>query len=96
MAKFIAEKVVKEIIKTDHPVKGCVVNVMGLTFKENCPDLRNSKVADMVFELQSYGVDVHVYDPLADRSRSYARIWNQAGILGKFAKSNGNHCCGFT
>lgn len=66
MAKFIAEKVVKEIIKADHHVKGCIVNVMGLTFKENCPDLRNSKVADMIFELQSYGVDVHIYDPLAD------------------------------
>lgn len=66
MAKFVAEKVIKEIIKIGHHVKGCVVNVMGLTFKENCPDLRNSKVADMIFELQSYGVDVHVYDPLAD------------------------------
>lgn len=66
MAKFVAEKVVKEIIKADHHVKGCVVNVLGLTFKENCPDLRNSKVADMIFELQSYGVDVHVHDPLAD------------------------------
>ncbi|MCX7218958.1 MAG: nucleotide sugar dehydrogenase, partial [Burkholderiales bacterium] len=65
MAKFIAEKVVKEIIKAGHHVKGCVVNVMGLTFKENCPDLRNSKLADMIFELQSYGVDVHIYDPLA-------------------------------
>ncbi len=66
MAKFVAEKVVKEIIKAGHHVKGCIVNVMGLTFKENCPDLRNSKVADMIFELQSYGVDVHVHDPLAD------------------------------
>jgi UDP-N-acetyl-D-galactosamine dehydrogenase len=66
MAKFIAEKVVKQIINAGHHVKGCVVNVMGLTFKENCPDLRNSKVADMIFELQSYGVDVHVHDPLAD------------------------------
>jgi len=66
MAKYIAEKVVKEIIKADHHVNGCVVNVMGLTFKENCPDLRNSKVADMIYELQSYGVDVHVHDPLAD------------------------------
>jgi len=66
MAKFIAEKIVKEIIKAGHHVKGCIVNVMGLTFKENCPDLRNSKVADMIFELQSYGVDVHIHDPLAN------------------------------
>jgi UDP-N-acetyl-D-galactosamine dehydrogenase len=41
------------------------VNVIGLTFKENCPDLRNSKVADIVSELQAYGVDEHVYDPVA-------------------------------
>lgn len=66
MAKFIAEKTVKEIIRAGFNVKGCKVNVLGLTFKENCPDLRNSKIADMIFELQSYGVDVHVHDPLAD------------------------------
>jgi UDP-N-acetyl-D-galactosamine dehydrogenase len=46
-------------------VKGSKVNVIGLTFKENCPDLRNSKVADIVHELKAYGVDVHVYDPVA-------------------------------
>ena len=66
MAKYVAEKTVKEIIRAGFHVKGCKVNVLGLTFKENCPDLRNSKVADMVRELQSYGVDVHVYDPIAD------------------------------
>lgn len=66
MAKFIAEKVVKEIIRANHHVKGCIVNVMGITFKENCPDIRNSKVADMVAELQTYGLDVHVHDPIAD------------------------------
>ncbi|MFZ6691583.1 nucleotide sugar dehydrogenase [Undibacterium sp. SXout20W] len=66
MAKFIAEKVVKEIIRANHHVKGCVVNVLGITFKENCPDIRNSKVADMIFELQSFGLDVHIHDPLAD------------------------------
>jgi UDP-N-acetyl-D-galactosamine dehydrogenase len=66
MAKFIAEKTVKEIIKAGFHVKGAKVNMLGLTFKENCPDIRNSKVADMIRELQSYGVDVHVHDPLAD------------------------------
>ncbi|MGJ9418478.1 nucleotide sugar dehydrogenase [Massilia sp. CMS3.1] len=66
MAKFIAEKTVKSMISSGFQVKGSKVNVIGLTFKENCPDLRNSKVADIVHELQSYGVDVHVYDPLAD------------------------------
>ncbi len=66
MAKFVAEKTVKEMIAAGFPIKGCKVNVLGLTFKENCPDLRNSKVADLIAELQDYGIDVHVYDPLAD------------------------------
>lgn len=66
MAKFIAEKTVKSMISAGFHVKGSKVNVIGLTFKENCPDLRNSKVADIVYELQSYGVEVHVHDPVAD------------------------------
>ncbi len=66
MAKFVAEKTIKEMIAAGFPIKGCKVNVLGLTFKENCPDLRNSKVADLIAELQDYGVEVHVYDPLAD------------------------------
>lgn len=66
MAKFIAEKTVKELIAAGFSIKGCKVNVLGLTFKENCPDLRNSKVADLIAELQDYGIEVHVHDPLAD------------------------------
>ncbi len=66
MAKFVAEKTVKELIASDRHIKGAKVNVLGLTFKENCPDLRNSKVADLVHELQSYGMDVHVHDPAAE------------------------------
>lgn len=65
MAKFVAEKTVKSMISSGFHVKGSKVNVIGLTFKENCPDLRNSKVADIVHELASYGCDVHVYDPQA-------------------------------
>jgi UDP-N-acetyl-D-galactosamine dehydrogenase len=66
MAKLIAEKTVKEMIKAGMNVNGAKVNILGLTFKENCPDIRNSKVADIVSELQSYGVEVHVHDPVAD------------------------------
>jgi UDP-N-acetyl-D-galactosamine dehydrogenase len=54
------------MISSGFHVKGSKVNVIGLTFKENCPDLRNSKVADIVHELESYGCDVSVFDPLAD------------------------------
>jgi len=66
MAKFVAEKTVKSMISSGVSIKGAKVNLVGLTFKENCPDLRNSKVADIVYELQSYGIDVHVFDPIAE------------------------------
>lgn len=66
MAKFVAEQTIKLIIKAGLHVSGAKVNVLGLTFKENCPDLRNSKVADVITELQAYGVEVHVHDPVAD------------------------------
>lgn len=66
MGKFIAEKTVKLMIRAGHNIKGAKVNVLGLTFKENCPDLRNSRVPDIIRELQSYGVEVLVHDPLAD------------------------------
>jgi len=66
MGKFIAQRAVKEIIRTGHPVLGAVVTVLGLTFKEDCPDLRNSKVVDIIQELTDYGIEVQVCDPLAD------------------------------
>lgn len=66
MAKFIAEQTIKQIIKAGFNVRDAKVNVLGLTFKENCPDLRNSKVIDVIRELQDYGVTVHVHEPVAD------------------------------
>lgn len=71
MAKFVAEQTVKHIIKAGFHVKGAKVNVLGLTFKENCPDLRNSKVADVIQELQTYGIEVHVHDPVADAKEAH-------------------------
>ncbi|MFZ5540436.1 MAG: nucleotide sugar dehydrogenase, partial [Pseudomonadota bacterium] len=65
MGKYIAEQTVKTLIQNGFPVKGANVSVLGLTFKENCPDLRNSKVIDVIRELESYGVNVHVHDPVA-------------------------------
>ncbi len=66
MGKFIAEKTIKQMIAGGSYVKGARVNVLGLTFKENCADLRNSKVGDVINELKSYGVEVFVHDPYAD------------------------------
>ena len=65
MAKFVAEQTIKHIIKADINVRSARVNVLGLAFKENCPDLRNSKVADLISELKSYGIEIHVHDPVA-------------------------------
>ena len=66
MGKFIAEQTIKHMISLGSVIKGAKVNVLGLTFKENCGDLRNSKVIDIIRELQTYGVDVHVTDPRAE------------------------------
>src|SRR5215467_13610578 len=66
MGKFIAEQTVKQMIRNGSPVKGANVIVLGLTFKENVPDLRNSRVIDVINELKSYGAHVHVHDPVPD------------------------------
>ncbi|MCK0512486.1 nucleotide sugar dehydrogenase [Aromatoleum buckelii] len=65
MGKYVAEQTVKQMIQAGHPIRGCDVIVLGLTFKENCPDLRNSKVIDVIRELESFGCTVHVHDPVA-------------------------------
>ncbi|HZV55548.1 MAG TPA: nucleotide sugar dehydrogenase [Rhodocyclaceae bacterium] len=66
MAAHIAQQTIKGLIRNGSAVKGAKVAVLGLTFKENCPDLRNSKVADLVRELQDYGCEVSVHDPIAE------------------------------
>jgi len=66
MGKFIAEKTVKLMIRAGVSLREARVNVLGLTFKEDCPDLRNSKIPDIINELASYGVRVSLYDPLVD------------------------------
>jgi UDP-N-acetyl-D-galactosamine dehydrogenase len=65
MGVYVAQQAIKRMIGAGVQVNGAVVNVLGLTFKENCGDLRNSKVADLVLELRSFGCTVHVHDPLA-------------------------------
>lgn len=70
MAKFVAEKTIKKLINDNIRVKGADILVMGLTFKENCPDLRNSKVNDIIKELKEYGANVHVIDPMAPKEEA--------------------------
>ena len=66
MGKLIAEQTVKHMIRNGSKVRSSRVNVLGLTFKENCPDIRNTRVIDVIHELKSYGAEVHVHDPVPD------------------------------
>jgi len=66
MGLFVANKVVKLLIHKGHTVKGSKALVLGVTFKENCPDIRNSRVIDVIRELQEFGIEVDLYDPWAD------------------------------
>ncbi len=66
MGKYIAEKTVKQLIHSNCQVHGAKVGILGLTFKEDVPDLRNTRVVDIIHELEEYGISVMVHDPLAD------------------------------
>lgn len=70
MGKYIAENTVKQLIKADKSIKGAKVLIMGLTFKENVPDTRNTRVIDIIQELIEYGIDVVVADSVADREEA--------------------------
>jgi UDP-N-acetyl-D-galactosamine dehydrogenase len=66
MGKFIARQAIKEIIRAGHNIVGCRITILGITFKEDCPDVRNTRVVDIIRELEEYGVEVQVCDPQAD------------------------------
>jgi UDP-N-acetyl-D-galactosamine dehydrogenase len=86
MGKYVAEQTVKKMIGAGSSIKGANVIVLGLTFKENCPDLRNSKVIDVIRELESYGCRIHVHDPVAhDREAQHEygvvlRRWDELPV----------------
>lgn len=77
MGKYVAENTVKKMIKANKPINGSKVAIFGITFKENCPDVRNSKVVDIIRELEEYGVEAIVIDPVADK-RS---LWHEYRIV---------------
>lgn len=66
MGKYVAENIIKNILKTDVPIKKARVAILGLTFKEDCPDVRNSRVIDIINELKEFGITPIVFDPIAD------------------------------
>ncbi|MBC5993349.1 nucleotide sugar dehydrogenase [Pontibacter cellulosilyticus] len=66
MGPFVANKVIKLMIEKDHKIKGSKALIMGITFKENCPDVRNTRVVDIYHELKQFGLKVDIFDPWAD------------------------------
>ncbi|CAH0136661.1 UDP-N-acetyl-D-glucosamine 6-dehydrogenase [Peribacillus sp. Bi96] len=71
MGKYVAENTIKKLIKNGKQVKGANVAIFGITFKENCPDSRNTKVIDIINELEDYGVNIIVVDPVADKDEVF-------------------------
>ena len=86
MGKYVAENCVKNLIKAEKQVKGSRVAILGFTFKENCPDTRNSKVFDIVKELREYGIEPRIADPIADAAEAQrlygVRFCNMTDIWG--------------
>lgn len=76
MGAFVASKVIKLMIKNNHKVNGTKVLVLGITFKENCPDIRNSRVIDIIRELKEFNCHVDIYDPWADKEE----VKNEYGL----------------
>jgi UDP-N-acetyl-D-glucosamine/UDP-N-acetyl-D-galactosamine dehydrogenase len=72
MGKFVAEQTIKHMVRHGDPIKGARVNVLGLSFKEDLPDLRNSRVIDVINELKSYGVEVYAHDPVVSPAEARA------------------------
>ena len=68
MGQYVASELVKLMLQNDLKVKGAKILVLGITFKENCPDVRNTKVVDVIKNLKEYGVDITIFDPLANPS----------------------------
>jgi len=76
MGAYVANEFIKLLIRNDVKIKGAEVLILGITFKENCPDIRNSRVIDIINELNSFGLKVDVYDPWA----SADEVWHEYGI----------------
>ena len=87
MGKEVAERVVKLMIHKGHCIKGSRVLLLGITFKENCPDIRNSRVIDVIRELNDYGCEVDVYDPWA----SADEVLQEYGVTLLTERPNGDH-----
>jgi len=86
MGRYIASSVIKKMLRKGINVPASKVLVLGLTFKENCPDLRNTRVIDIISELHDYGIEVHCYDPWADPDEAFDEYG--ISLLDKLTKKN--------
>lgn len=89
MGAFVAQKLVKLLIAADRPVKGARVGILGLTFKEDVPDLRNSRVPDIVAELRQFGIEPVIHDPYADAEEAMHEYGLKLSDLGEFHDLDG-------
>ena len=71
MADYVASQIVKLLLKKDIAIKNATLLLLGITFKENCPDVRNTKIVDVVRSLQEYGIQCTIYDPWAKPDEVY-------------------------
>jgi UDP-N-acetyl-D-galactosamine dehydrogenase len=87
MGKYVAGEVVKLMVKKDIKVKGAKALILGFTFKEDCPDVRNTKVIDIVRELETYGIEVIIHDPWANEQE----VQHEYGVVSKKVIPAGNY-----
>ncbi len=86
MVKYIADQTIRQMVSAEIKIKGATVNILGLAFKENVQDLSNSKIVDVIRELESFGVEVYVNDPIANISDAFKRYkinlmpWNELPV----------------
>ena len=86
MSKYIANQIIKEMIKAGKLIKDSNILILGVTFKEDCPDMRNTKVVDIIEELKDFGTNVDVYDPWVDPDEE--KKWYKHGIISSPLDSN--------
>ena len=86
MSKYIADQTIKEMIKVGKTIRGSDILMLGVTFKEDCPDMRNTKVIDIIEGLEDFGTNVDVYDPWVDHTKESK--WYHHGIIGNPLESD--------
>jgi UDP-N-acetyl-D-galactosamine dehydrogenase len=86
MSRYIANQTIKEMIKAGKLIKDSNILMLGVTFKEDCPDMRNTKVVDIIEELKDFGANVDVYDPWVDPKEE--RKWYTHGIVSNPLEDN--------